>query len=38
LRQQFRHPSGKVVRQLPFSGKEFAARARNAVVEDFHLR
>jgi cyclohexanone monooxygenase len=34
----FRHPSGKVVTQLPFSGKEFAARARNVVVENFHLR
>ncbi|WP_253869705.1 NAD(P)/FAD-dependent oxidoreductase [Mycobacterium sp. 1164966.3] len=33
----FRHPSGKVVTQLPFSGKDFADRARNVAVKDFHL-
>jgi cyclohexanone monooxygenase len=34
----FRHPSGKVVTQLPFSGKEFADRTRDVVVDDYHLR
>lgn len=34
----FRHPSGKVVTQLPFSGKTFADRARDVILEDYHLR
>ncbi|MBV8967142.1 MAG: NAD(P)/FAD-dependent oxidoreductase [Mycobacteriaceae bacterium] len=34
----FRHPSGKVVTQLPFSGKTFAERTRNVILEDYHLR
>jgi cation diffusion facilitator CzcD-associated flavoprotein CzcO len=34
----FRHPSGKVVTQLPFSGKTFAERTRDVTLEDYHLR
>jgi cyclohexanone monooxygenase len=34
----FRHPSGKVVTQLPFSGKAFADRTRQLTLEDYHLR
>ena len=34
----FRHPSGKVVTQLPFSGKTFAERTRDVNLEDYHLR
>lgn len=34
----FRHPSGKVVTQLPFSGKTFATRTRDVHLEDYHLR
>lgn len=33
----FHHPSGKVVTQLPFSGKTFAERTRNVILEDYHL-
>ncbi|MDT5091108.1 MAG: cyclohexanone monooxygenase [Mycobacterium sp.] len=33
----FRHPSGKVVTQLPFSGKTFEARTRNVNLVDYHL-
>ena len=34
----FRHPSGKVVTQLPFSGKTFAERTRDVKLEDYRLR
>ncbi|WP_369829697.1 flavin-containing monooxygenase [Mycobacterium sp. E2479] len=34
----FRHPSGKVVTQLPYSGKTFFERTRRMVVEDYLLR
>jgi cation diffusion facilitator CzcD-associated flavoprotein CzcO len=34
----FRHPSGKVVTQLPFSGKAFADRAQDVNLDDYHLR
>ena len=34
----FRHPSGKLVTQLPFSGKTFADRTRHVILEDYHLR
>jgi cyclohexanone monooxygenase len=34
----FRHPSGKLVTQLPFSGKTFANRTRDVLLEDYHLR
>jgi cyclohexanone monooxygenase len=33
----YRHPGGRVVTQLPFSGKTFAARTRNLVLEDYEL-
>jgi cyclohexanone monooxygenase len=33
----FHHPSGKVVTQLPFSGKTFADRTRDLNLEDYHL-
>ena len=33
----FHHPSGKVVTQLPFSGKTFADRTRDVILEDYHL-
>ena len=33
----FHHPSGKVVTQLPFSGKTFADRTRGLNLEDYHL-
>jgi cyclohexanone monooxygenase len=34
----YRHPSGKVVTQLPYSGKTFAERTREMIPEDYHLR
>lgn len=34
----YRHPSGKVVTQLPFSGKTFADRTRQLALEDYLLR
>ncbi len=34
----FRHPSGKLVTQLPFSGRTFADRTRAVILEDYHLR
>jgi cyclohexanone monooxygenase len=34
----YRHPSGKVVTQLPFSGKTFAARTRQMITADYQLR
>jgi cyclohexanone monooxygenase len=34
----FRHPSGKVVTQLPYSGKTFFERTREMVPEDYELR
>jgi cyclohexanone monooxygenase len=34
----YRHPSGKIVTQLPFSGKTFAARTRALILEDYDLR
>jgi cyclohexanone monooxygenase len=34
----YRHPSGKIVTQLPFSGKTFAERTRALVLEDYRLR
>jgi cation diffusion facilitator CzcD-associated flavoprotein CzcO len=33
----FHHPSGKVVTQLPFSGKTFADRTREVNRQDYHL-
>ena len=33
----FHHPSGKVVTQLPFSGKTFADRTREVSRQDYHL-
>ena len=33
----FHHPSGKVVTQLPFSGKTFADRTRDLNLGDYHL-
>ncbi|KQH78204.1 monooxygenase [Mycobacterium gordonae] len=33
----FRHPSGKVVTQLPFSGRTFFERTRAMVAEDYVL-
>ena len=34
----FRHPSGKVVTQLPFSGRTFADRTCDVDIDDYHLR
>lgn len=34
----FRHPSGKLVTQLPYSGKTFFERTRTMVEEDYELR
>ena len=34
----FHHPSGKIVTQLPFSGKSFAARTREVKLGDYRLR
>ncbi|MBV8928410.1 MAG: NAD(P)/FAD-dependent oxidoreductase [Mycobacteriaceae bacterium] len=34
----YRHPSGKVVTQLPYSGKTFAARTREMNLADYDLR
>jgi cyclohexanone monooxygenase len=34
----YRHRSGKIVTQLPFSGKTFARRTRDLILEDYHLR
>jgi cation diffusion facilitator CzcD-associated flavoprotein CzcO len=34
----YRHPSGKVVTQLPYSGKTFAERTRRIDPADYHLR
>jgi cyclohexanone monooxygenase len=34
----FRHPSGKVVTQLPYSGKTFFERTRAMIAEDYELR
>jgi len=34
----YRHPSGKVVTQLPYSGKTFAERTREMIPEDYDLR
>ena len=33
----FRHPSGKVVTQLPYSGKTFFERTRAMVEDDYEL-
>jgi cyclohexanone monooxygenase len=33
----FRHPSGKVVTQLPFSGTTFLERTRSLVLEDYRF-
>jgi hypothetical protein len=33
----FRHPSGKVVTQLPYSGKTFFERTREMVLGDYAL-
>ncbi|OBA63921.1 monooxygenase [Mycobacterium sp. 1100029.7] len=33
----FRHPSGKVVTQLPYSGRTFFERTRTMVDGDYHL-
>lgn len=34
----YRHASGKVVTQLPYSGKTFADRTRELVPDHYHLR
>lgn len=34
----YRHPSGKIVTQLPFSGNTFAERTRELALEDYLLR
>lgn len=34
----FRHPSGKVVTRLPYSGKTFHERTRRMVARDYDLR
>ncbi len=34
----FRHPSGKVVTQLPYSGRTFFERTRTLVDDDYELR
>ena len=34
----YRHPGGKVVTQLPYSGKTFAGRTRKMIRQDYHLR
>jgi cation diffusion facilitator CzcD-associated flavoprotein CzcO len=34
----YRHASGKVVTQLPYSGKTFAARTRELALDHYHLR
>ncbi len=34
----FRHPSGKVVTQLPYSGRTFFERTRAMALEDYELR
>ncbi len=34
----FRHRSGKVVTQLPYSGRQFFERTRSMVIEDYLLR
>ncbi|MGH3967084.1 MAG: flavin-containing monooxygenase, partial [Mycobacterium sp.] len=34
----FRHPSGKVVTQLPYSGKTFLERTRAMIPGDYDLR
>ncbi|SOX51985.1 NAD(P)/FAD-dependent oxidoreductase [Mycobacterium ahvazicum] len=34
----FRHPSGKVVTQLPYSGRTFFERTRTMVEQDYALR
>lgn len=34
----YRHRNGKVVTQLPYSGKTFAARTREMVTGDYRLR
>jgi cation diffusion facilitator CzcD-associated flavoprotein CzcO len=34
----FRHPSGKVVTQLPYSGRTFFERTRTLVDDDYQLR
>ncbi|WAC91024.1 flavin-containing monooxygenase [Mycobacterium sp. Aquia_213] len=34
----FRHPSGKVVTQLPYSGRTFFERTRTLVEDDYELR
>jgi cation diffusion facilitator CzcD-associated flavoprotein CzcO len=33
----YRHPNGKVVTQLPFSGRTFWERTRELRLEDYHL-
>jgi cyclohexanone monooxygenase len=33
----FRHPSGKVVTQLPYSGRAFFDRTRALVDDDYDL-
>ena len=34
----FRHPSGKVVTQLPYSGRTFFERTRALIPDDYALR
>ena len=34
----FRHPSGKVVTQLPYSGRKFFERTRRMVAGDYIMR
>ncbi|MCV7259811.1 flavin-containing monooxygenase [Mycobacterium shimoidei] len=34
----YRHPSGKIVTQLPFSGNTFAERTRELALDDYLLR
>ena len=34
----YRHPSGKVVTQLPYSGRTFFERTRTMIAGDFALR
>jgi cyclohexanone monooxygenase len=33
----FRHPNGKVVTQLPYSGRTFFERTRTMMAEDYNL-
>jgi cyclohexanone monooxygenase len=34
----FRHPSGKVVTQLPYSGRTFYERTRTMIPEDYWIQ